>query len=137
VDEGLTVQDPTAYRVLIADDSLELRQLLRTRLGMERDIEVVGEASNGAEAVRLTKALTPSCVVLDLEMPVMSGDQAIPLIREAAPEVGILLYTGAAAPDLAEGSMPDAILQKRASIGDVVTELRAILNREPFEVVPI
>jgi DNA-binding NarL/FixJ family response regulator len=136
VDKGFSVQEPATHRVLIADDSSDLRLLLRTRLGLEHDIEVVGEASDGAEAVRLTKALSPSGVVLDLDMPVMSGDQAIPLLREAAPEVGILLYTGVHAPELAEDSKPDGILHKGASVAEVVTQLRAILNRETLEAMP-
>ena len=88
-----TEQEQPSYRVLLVDDRPELRLLLRSRLQFEQDIEVVGEASNGAEAVRLTKSLAPSAVVLDLEMPGMTGEEAIPLMRAAAPGMGILIYT--------------------------------------------
>jgi DNA-binding NarL/FixJ family response regulator len=118
-----------AYRVLIVDDRPDVRGLLRARLNSELDIEVVGEAGDGEEAVRLTRALAPSAVVLDLEMPVMRGDEAIPLMREAAPGMGILLYTGSAQVLLANGAVPDAIVGKGAPLTEVVAQLHALLER--------
>ncbi len=64
-------------RVLIADDSSLARGLLRTFLENEKDIEVVGEAANGRQAVEQVRELRPSLVTMDLEMPVMSGLEAI------------------------------------------------------------
>lgn len=121
--------------MLIVDDQPELRLLLRTRLGFEPDIEVVGEASNGEEAVRLTRSLAPSGVVLDLEMPVMRGDEAIPLMRAAAPGMGILLYTAAGPVEFREGGAPDATLLKGVPLKEVVEALRAVLDQAPFDVV--
>lgn len=131
---GGAADQPVPYRVLIVDDRPDLRVLIRTRLQFERDIEVVGEASNGAEAVRMTRSLAPSAVVLDLEMPVMRGDEAIPHMRDAAPGMGILLYTGAHDVTLAEGATPDAIVRKGGPLTELVTELRALLERAPFDV---
>ena len=126
--------DQSAYRVLIVDDRPELRVLLRTRLEFERDIDIVGEASNGEEAVRLTRALAPAAVVLDLDMPVMGGEEAIPLMREAAPGMGILLYTGADNVTLAEEATPDAIVRKGQPLTELVMQLRVVLERAPFDV---
>jgi two-component system, chemotaxis family, protein-glutamate methylesterase/glutaminase len=64
-------------RVVLADDSSVARGLLRGFLECEDDIEVVGEASNGREAIRLVKELRPNLITLDLEMPVMTGLDAI------------------------------------------------------------
>lgn len=64
-------------RVLIADDSSLARSLLRGLLERERDMEVVGEAGNGREAVELVHELKPDIVTMDMEMPVMSGLDAI------------------------------------------------------------
>lgn len=122
------------YRVLIVDDQPELRMLLRLRLEFEPDIDIIGEASNGIEAVRLTKLLAPSAVVLDREMPVMKGDEAIPLMRAAAPGMGILLYTADEHLDLAEGAAPDATIRKGVSLERVVVALREILERTPFDI---
>jgi DNA-binding NarL/FixJ family response regulator len=126
-------EQPPAHRVLIVDDRPELRGLLRARLNSELDIEVVGEACDGEEAVRLTTALAPSAVILDLEMPVMRGDEAIPLMREAVPGMGILLYTGAAQVLLADGAAPDAIVGKGAPLDEVVAQLHALLERTRSE----
>jgi DNA-binding NarL/FixJ family response regulator len=130
-----SVVTPSGYRVLIVDDRPELRVLLRLRLEFEPDIEVIGEASNGLEAVRLTRGLAPSAVVLDMEMPVMRGDEAIPLMREAASGMGILLYTGEDAVSLAEDAAADAIVHKGVPLDEVVSQLRAVLEHAPFDVI--
>jgi DNA-binding NarL/FixJ family response regulator len=135
---GSTNQDEGVYRVLIVDDRPDLRAVLRARLGFESDIEVIGEASNGEEAVRMTKALAPSAVLLDLEMPVMRGDEAIPLLRAAAPGMSILLYTGFAGDaHTLEEQRPDAIVRKGLPLSEVVHQLRVLLERVPFDVVRI
>jgi DNA-binding NarL/FixJ family response regulator len=122
------------YRVLLVDDRPEVRLLLRRRLEFEPDIDVVGEASNGAEGVRMVRSLAPCAVILDLEMPVMRGDEAIPLMREVAPGMGILLYTSAAAIDLPEGAEPDAIVAKGVPFSLVIAALRAMFEAAPFDV---
>lgn len=127
------IEAPT-YRVLIVDDRPELRLLLRRRLEFEPDIEVVGEGSNGQEGVRLVRALAPQAVVLDLEMPVMRGDEAIPLMREIAPGMGILLYTAADHLDLPEGATPDAIVAKGVPFNELLAKLREMLDAAPFDV---
>lgn len=126
--------ESSVYRVLIVDDRPELRVLLRLRLEFEPDIDVVGEASNGEEAVRLTRTLAPSAVVLDLEMPVMGGAEAIPHMRAAAPGMGILLYSGAESVDLKEAEAPDDTVRKGVPLDELVRHLRAVLERTPFDV---
>ena len=130
------IQGATAspYRVLLVDDRPDVRLLLRMRLNFEPDIEVVGEASNGAEAIKMTRALTPSAVVLDMEMPVMRGDEAIPLMRTAVPGMGIMLYTWAEHWQLAEEAAPDAFVLKGVPLDEVVTILRSILTQMPFDI---
>jgi two-component system chemotaxis response regulator CheB len=74
-------------RVVVADDSSLARDLLRTFLESDEEIEIVGEARNGHEAVELARALKPDVITMDLEMPVMNGMQAIEEIMssKAAP----------------------------------------------------
>src|SRR3954451_7812309 len=72
-------------RVLLVDDLSDIRLVMRLLLEADGRVEVVGEAKDGAEAVRLAGELHPDAVVLDLRMPGMDGVSALPLIRDAAP----------------------------------------------------
>jgi len=72
-------------RVLLVDDLADIRLVMRLLLEADGRADVVGEASDGAEAVRLAAELRPDAVVLDLRMPGMDGVQALPLIRDASP----------------------------------------------------
>lgn len=131
---------PDLYRVLVVDDRPEIRLLVRTRLRMLDDIDVVGEASNGEEALTLVSALAPDAVVLDLEMPVMRGDEAIPLMRELAPGMRILLYTGADSSVLeaiGEEAQPDALVGKSSPLNELVNQLRALLEMGPHDVLRV
>jgi len=69
-------------RVLIADDMPQVRQELREALQLTGELEVVGEAANGLEAISQAEALRPDAVVMDLEMPVMDGFEATRQIKE-------------------------------------------------------
>lgn len=80
-------------RVLIADDHPLLRKGLRQILEMEPDIQVVGEAGNGAEAVAEAQRLLPDVIVLDINMPVMNGLEATRKIMEVAPNTKVVALT--------------------------------------------
>ena len=80
-------------RVLIADDHAVVRQGLRAFLEVQDDIEVVGEASDGEEAVNLTEALSPDVVVMDLVMPRVDGVEAIRQIRAAGAVGKVIVLT--------------------------------------------
>jgi DNA-binding NarL/FixJ family response regulator len=62
-------------------------------LGLEHDIDVVGEGANGEEAVAAVRRLKPDVLLLDLTMPVMTGMEAIPHVREASPDTRIVVLT--------------------------------------------
>src|SRR5579884_2955179 len=80
-------------RVLIADDHKVVRQGLRLFLRMDPEIEIVGEAANGAEAVELARQLMPDVVLMDILMPVMDGIAATAAIRKELPEIEVLGLT--------------------------------------------
>ncbi|MDQ6695641.1 MAG: response regulator transcription factor [Chloroflexota bacterium] len=80
-------------RIIIADDQAISRSGLRTLLQSFPDIEIVGEAANGGEAIEMAEALHPDVIIMDLRMPVINGIEATRRIHRAQPHVGILVVT--------------------------------------------
>jgi two-component system, NarL family, response regulator LiaR len=80
-------------RIVIADDHSVVRQGLRMFLGLDPELEVVGEAADGAEALRLARQLRPDVVLMDLLMPVMDGITATAAIRSELPDTEVLALT--------------------------------------------
>ncbi len=144
---GAASEEPTAavqlpprprHSVAIVDDRVDIRQLLEIRLGMVPGLDVVGQAANGEEAVRLARQLSPDLMTIDLRMPVMGGAEAIPLLRAAAPHMRIVVYTSQAdGADLSAGSRPDAMVLKGANLGDLATVISALLAEGPRDLVQV
>lgn len=86
-------QNAPAVRVLLADDHGLYRQGLRQVCETQPDIEVIGEAKNGREAVQLALALRPDVILMDIKMPILDGIQATTQITEQAPEIGVIILT--------------------------------------------
>jgi DNA-binding NarL/FixJ family response regulator len=80
-------------RVLIVDDHEIVREGLRTVLTQEREVEVVGEASDGERAVSMARLLGPDVILMDLVMPGMGGLEALARIREACPQCQVVVLT--------------------------------------------
>lgn len=92
-------------RVLVADDMADFRMLLRVVLEQDGRFEVVGEARDGREAVKMTADEHPDVILLDLAMPVMDGLQAIPEIHEVSPETKIIVLSGFADDQMAQQAL--------------------------------
>jgi DNA-binding NarL/FixJ family response regulator len=121
---------PRRVRVGIADDSAEIRRLLRLFLQADERFEVVGEAANGEEAVLLATKDSPDLLILDHHMPVLSGVDALPEIRRLAPATAVVLYSAGADPHvsgraLAAGAL--AVLDKPDVGSSIVDRLADIL----------
>jgi len=79
--------------ILIADDQAITRSGLRTLLESVPDLEIVGEATNGAEVIELAASLQPDVILMDLRMPGINGIEATRRIHRASPHIGILVVT--------------------------------------------
>jgi len=104
-------RDAVTIRLLIADDHKVVRQGLRMVLELDPDLEVVGEASNGEEALRMVRRLEPDVVLMDLLMPVMSGIEATREIRRELPKVEVVALTSV----LEDASVAGAIRAGRSA----------------------
>ena len=114
-------------RVLIVDDHSIVREGLRMLLARDPDLEVVGEAADGAEAIRQARHLRPDVVVMDLLMPVLDGFAATRAIRDELPQTKVLVLTSV----LENNSVVEAI--RAGAIGYLlknapVTELRSAIK---------
>ena len=85
--------DRSGWRVLLVDDSAQVRQELRTLLPLAGDIQIVGEAADGREAIRLAQALQPDAILMDLEMPVLDGYEATQQIKAGCPSCRVVALT--------------------------------------------
>jgi DNA-binding NarL/FixJ family response regulator len=104
------------------DDVKEVRQNLRTALTLSGNIEVVGEAADGSEAVHLTESLQPDVVLMDLEMPVMDGYEATRQIKSrfTTTVIALTVHDYESAREKANQSGVDAFLVKGAPVKTVV-----------------
>lgn len=80
-------------RILIADDHMLMRMGISALVTTTKDMEIVGEAKNGRQAVELADSLKPNVVIMDLMMPEMLGSEATKLIHEAHPEIKVVILT--------------------------------------------
>ena len=120
-------------RILLADDHLVVRMGLAAIVNLEDDMDLVGEAGNGEEAVRLAKALKPDIVVMDLMMPVLCGADATAIIARELPEAKILVLTtfsdsGDVRRALAAGAV--GAIVKDSSHDELIAAIRAVASGE-------
>jgi DNA-binding NarL/FixJ family response regulator len=116
---------------VIADDYDDLRQVIRIVLETSGRFEVVGEAANGRQALDLVVQLRPDLLLLDLAMPVLTGLEALPLVRAAAPATLVVMLSG-----LEEGPMRSqslaagaiAYLQKYLPPAQLVARLTEVIE---------
>ena len=86
-------------RILVVDDESVVREGVVAILKLQKDIDVVGEAINGAIAIQLAKKTMPDVILLDLVMPIQDGLTTIPLLKEVSPDTRILVLTSFAESD--------------------------------------
>ncbi len=125
---------PTPIRVLIVDDHEIVRKGIRALLAIKHDIQVIGEARDGMEAVTQTKALHPDVILMDLMMPKMNGIQATSEITGGQPGSRVLILTSFAAdeqvfPAIKAGAL--GYLLKDSGPQELVQAIRQVFRGEP------
>jgi len=116
-------------KVLIVDDQESVRQSLRTILQLVDDLEVVGEAGDGAEAIEQTKRLNPDVVLMDMKMAPSDGLSAAKGIREYSKSVGVVMITmhhSDIAKERAVEAGVDAFVEKGISMEDLIDRIRQV-----------
>ncbi|MEA2447035.1 MAG: hypothetical protein QOK47_672 [Actinomycetota bacterium] len=115
--------------VLVCDDVSELRGLIRRALRNDSDIEVVGEAVDGQQAIDMAAELLPDVVLLDIQMPVKDGFQALEGIRQDSPASKVIMFSGLNASNLEATSMSlgaDDYIEKGASLKNLGERIRSL-----------
>lgn len=118
-------------RVLIVDDEPDVMLLLQVQLDGRPDIDVVGTACDGMEALEQVRALHPDAVVMDVLMPRMSGLEAIEAMRKDTPDVGVVAYSAIAAENVREETrrLGVPLLLKSGEPGPLVQALHDVAAR--------
>ena len=122
-------------RVVLADDHTVVRAGLKAVLGGAKDIQVVGEVANGADAVAMTEKMDPDVLVMDLSMPQMDGAEATKALAAAGTRTKILILTmhspdEALVPLLESGA--SGFLQKSAADRELVDAVRAVAHGDTY-----
>ncbi len=122
-------------RVVLADDHTVVRAGLKAVLGGAKDIQVVGEVGNGADAVAMTEKLDPDVLIMDLSMPQMDGAEATKALSAAGARTKILILTmhspdEALVPLLESGA--SGFLQKSAADRELVDAVRAVAHGDTY-----
>lgn len=122
-------------RVVMADDHAVVREGVKMILAREPDIEIVGEASNGREALEIIRETRPAVVIMDISMPEMGGIEATRRAKEAWPEVNVLALTMHEDENyvfqLLKAGASGYVL-KRAAAQDLVQAIRSAAKGEAF-----
>lgn len=122
-------------KVLIADDHVLVRQSLHKLVKDQRDMEVVAEAVNGKDAVKKAKSKTPDVVLLDIAMPQLLGLDAVPLIKDAVPNIQIVMlsmHSKDAYVHQALSAGARGYVLKASTTSDVLEAIRAVHRGEYF-----
>lgn len=116
-------------RTLLVDDEPAIRTLVRCVLGALPGIEVVGEASDGLEAVEFCNRDCPELLITDIEMPRMSGLEAAEQVRRSSPQLGVVIFSGSEIPERVHRMLADGAtvyVPKRTDSRELLDAVQAV-----------
>jgi two-component system response regulator DesR len=130
-----TNRDTSPLRVVVADDDEMIRGLMRHLFALVPDVEIVGEAADGSEAVELVQAVEAEVVLLDVDMPGLDGIAAAEVIRSFRPDTRIVLHTGRASGERRrQAAALDVPLLEKGRMRETIEEIGRGEHRVPPEI---
>jgi DNA-binding NarL/FixJ family response regulator len=125
--------EPSTLRVLVVDDHELTRLTLKLAFSCQENIQVVGLASNGKEAIEMVKSCQPDVIILDLQMPVMDGWSASDQIKALSPKTQILGYSSVDDAHIQQTkamSTFDGVCKKDVPTTELISLVRQLGNRQ-------
>jgi DNA-binding NarL/FixJ family response regulator len=125
----------SSARVLIVDDNGPFRQFVRSTLGRRPGLQIIGEASDGLEAVQKASELQPDLIVLDIGLPSLNGIEAGRRIRKLSPRAKILFLSQESSAEVVQEALSLGALGfviKMHAAGDLLLAVEAVLRNEQF-----
>jgi len=128
-----------SIRVMLVDDNKRFQGLLSRYLDLQQDIEVVGKADNGKEAISMYGELLPDVVLMDLAMPEMDGITSMRKIKEVHPSAKVVVLTAHNTVDYkkrSEKAGADAYVLKGMSSSALVSTIKKVISKPPHQILP-
>ena len=122
-------------RILIVEDHTLLRQGLRAMISADPDLEVVGEADNGRDAIKLAGSLSPGLVLMDLSMPGTNGTESIVEIKRRFPAIKVLVLTVHKAEEYIREALKagaDGYVLKHATLAELLLAIKSVLKGKTY-----
>jgi DNA-binding NarL/FixJ family response regulator len=134
-DHMKTQTQDSKTRILIADDHESVRKGLHLILESRENLEVVGEAANGKEAIDRSRQLQPDVIIMDLKMPILDGLAAAQVIKKARPQTAILMFsmrTSRLFTEIMENMGMDGFVSKENDSAALLTAIDAVTHHQKY-----
>lgn len=128
-------QTISGVRVLVVDDNDPFRKLVYSILGKSGELEIIGEASDGLEAVHKSEELQPDLILLDIGLPTLNGIEAARRIRKLAPNSKIVFLSQESSPDIVRGALSSGAMgyvAKLSASRDLLAAVEAVVHGKQF-----
>ena len=125
----------TLHRIVIVEDHTLLRQGLAAMISADPNIEVVGEADNGRDAIRLAATLSPNLILMDLSMPGTNGTESILEIKRRFPAIKILVLTVHKAEEYVREALKagaEGYVLKHATLAELMVAIKSVLRGKTY-----
>src|SRR5271170_6162313 len=125
---------PSTVRVLVVDDYEPFRRLACSMLGERPELQIVGEASDGLEAVRRAEELKPDLILLDIGLPTLNGIEAARQIRRLAPESRVIFLSQECSADVVEEALrwAQGYVVKTRAASELLPAVEAAVSEKQF-----